>query len=92
MTTHSRIYEVVKQIPRGSVLSYGDIARLSGTHPRVVGWALHRNPDPEIIPCHRVVFRDGSLSPGYAFGGAGKQREILEKEGVEFNGDKVCMR
>jgi len=92
MSVHGRIYEVVRQIPRGNVLSYGDVARLSGTHPRVVGWALHRNHDPKNIPCHRVVFRDGSLSPGYAFGGASKQREILEKEGVVFIGDKVIIR
>jgi methylated-DNA-protein-cysteine methyltransferase-like protein len=70
-------------------MSYGDVARLSGTHPRVVGWALHHNPDPKTIPCHRVVFRDGSLSPAFVFGGANAQKELLEREGVVFNGDKV---
>lgn len=53
--------------------------------PRVVGFALHVNKDPKNIPCHRVVFSDGTLSPGYAFGGEGKQREKLEEEGVIFS-------
>ncbi|MGI5826293.1 MAG: MGMT family protein [Patescibacteria group bacterium] len=79
-----RIYEEVKKIPRGKTASYGEIARKAGTTPRVVGYALHANPDPENIPCHRVVFKDGSLSPGYVFGGEGKQKEKLEAEGIKF--------
>ncbi len=62
-------------------MTYGEIARKAGTIPRVVGFALHKNPDSKNIPCHRVVFKDGSLSPGYIFGGIGKQKELLEKEG-----------
>jgi methylated-DNA-protein-cysteine methyltransferase-like protein len=79
-----RIYEEVKRIPRGRTASYGEIARKAGTTPRVVGFALHANPDPENIPCHRVIFKDGRLSPGYIFGGEGKQREKLLAEGVEI--------
>ena len=85
-----RIYEEVKKIPRGKTATYGEIAKKAGTTPRVVGFALHKNPDPKNIPCHRVVFKDGSLSPGYVFGGIGKQKRLLENEGVNFNGyDKV---
>lgn len=51
---------------------------------RIVGGALHRNPEPGKTPCHRVVFRDGSLAPGFAFGGPGAQRALLEAEGVTF--------
>ena len=80
-----RIYEEVKKVQKGKVVTYGEIARKTGTTPRVVGFALHANPDPKNIPCHRVVFKDGSLSKGYVFGGEGKQKYTLEKEGVNFD-------
>ena len=81
-----RIYEVVRQIPRGKVASYGQVAMLAGNPrgARGVGFALHRNPQPGVIPCHRVVFKDGSLCTGFAFGGEGEQRRLLEEEGVAF--------
>lgn len=84
-----RIYEVVKLIPCGRVMSYGQVARLAGNPrgARAVGFALHRNPQPGVIPCHRVVFRDGSLAPGFAFGGPDEQRRLLEAEGVGFTED-----
>jgi len=87
-------YKVVKTIPRGKVMSYGQVAMLAGFPrcARQVGFALHRNPEQENITCHRVVFADGRLSPAFAFGGEGRQREMLENEGVEFVGDKVDMR
>lgn len=82
-----RIYDVVRKIPRGKVMTYGQVALIADvTTPRVVGFALHVNSDPENIPCHRVVFANGSLTPGYAFGGEEKQREKLQKEGVIFTG------
>ena len=64
------VYEIVKQIPRGKVMSYGQIARAAGfpRKAREVGWALHVNPDPEHIPCHRVVNREGRVSPAFVFG------------------------
>ena len=81
-----RVYETVKQIPRGKVATYGQIASLAGNPrgARGVGFALHHNPQPGIIPCHRVVFRDGSVCTGFAFGGPEVQRRLLEEEGVEF--------
>ena len=84
-----RIYEVVRDIPRGKVMSYGQVARLAGNPrgARGVGFALHRNPSPGVIPCHRVVFRDGSLTDGFAFGGPDVQRRLLEAEGVGFLAD-----
>lgn len=88
-----KIYEVVQQIPKGKVASYGQIARLAGNSrwARVVGYALHVNPNPEQIPCHRVVTKDGCTSKAFAFGGSDRQRELLEAEGVEFDGDHVPM-
>ena len=81
-----RIYEIVKQIPKGKVASYGQIAMLAGNPrgARGVGFALHHNPEPGVIPCHRVVFKDGSVCTGFAFGGPEIQRAMLTVEGVPF--------
>lgn len=89
MTTFERIYEVVKQIPRGKVATYGQVALLAGNPrwSRVVGYALHRNPAPGVIPCHRVVNREGRVAPAFAFGGPDMQRERLEAEGIVFRAD-----
>lgn len=86
-----KVYDVVKTIPKGKVCSYGEIAKFLGvpTMSRQVGWALHKNPQAYIIPCHRVVFADGRLSPAFAFGGENEQRRLLEEEGVIFNDEKV---
>ena len=83
------VYEVVRQIPAGRVASYGQVVRMVGRprNARFVGYALHVNPEPGIIPCHRVVFKDGSLAPGFAFGGEDEQRRLLEAEGVAFLDD-----
>ena len=80
----ARVYEVVKKIPFGKVATYGQIARMCGSprSSRAVGYALHVNPYPCIVPCHRVVNREGRLAPAFAFGGADVQRELLEREGV----------
>ena len=75
MTTFERVYAAVRLIPRGSVATYGQIARAIGNPrlSRVVGYALHVNPEPGVIPCHRVVRRDGAVSPAFAFGGSNRQ-------------------
>lgn len=89
------VYEVVRQIPAGRVASYGQVARMVGRprNARFVGYALHVNPEPGVIPCHRVVFKDGSLAPAFAFGGIDEQRRLLEAEGVGFLPDgRVDMR
>ncbi|MCM1043371.1 MAG: MGMT family protein, partial [Corallococcus sp.] len=78
-----KVYQVTKQIPSGKVATYGQIARLCGNArmSRQVGWALHVNPEFGVIPCHRVVNREGKLAPAFAFGGADVQRDMLESEG-----------
>lgn len=86
MNSYEQIYLVVRQIPRGKVATYGQIARLAG-HPRwarVVGYALHVNPDPAHIPCYRVVDRLGHTAKAFAFGGEDVQRRLLEADGVPF--------
>ncbi|MDR3293283.1 MAG: MGMT family protein [Clostridiales bacterium] len=85
------VYEVVKRVPKGKVTSYGRVAAAVGRPraARVVGYALHGNPDPDNIPCHRVVFKDGALSKAFAFGGENAQKAILESEGVVIEDGKV---
>ena len=89
MNTFEKIYEQVRRIPCGKVATYGQIATLAGNPhwSQVVGYALHGNPEPGVIPCHRVVHREGKVAPGFAFGGEGVQRKLLEAEGVVFEAD-----
>ena len=89
MNTFEKIYEVVKSIPEGKVATYGQVAFLEGNPrwARVVGYALHVNPEPGVIPCHRVVNRDGKVATGFVFGGEGVQRQLLETEGIVFESD-----
>ena len=91
MTFDQSVYEYVKSVPRGKVTTYGMIARAIG-HPRAarqVGNALHRNPTPVVVPCHRVVNREGRLAPEFAFGGIEMQASLLRGEGVEVEGGFV---
>ena len=78
------VYLKVQEIPIGKVSTYGDIARALG-HPhmaRQMGWALHANPTPILVPCHRVVNREGRLANSFKFGGADCQERLLKDEGV----------
>ena len=88
-----KVYEIICRIPKGKVASYGQIARALGSPraSRAVGRVLHVNPDPERIPCHRVVNKYGRLAPSYGFGGQDEQKRLLESEGVEVNGVMVDM-
>ena len=83
--TYARIYRVVRQIPRGKVATYGQVARLAGFpgHARLVGYALHSLTESD-VPWQRVINARGEVSPR-SFGGAEElQRELLEDEGVYF--------
>ncbi len=89
-----RIYEAVKRIPRGQVATYAQIAEMAGDRKmaRAVGNALHKNPDPDSIPCFRVVNAKGELSGEFAFGGAGAQARLLRAEGVEVEDGRVDLK
>lgn len=91
MSFYDKVYENVKKIPEGKVATYGQIAVLCGSPraSRAVGYALHSNPDPMSIPCHRVVNRHGRLAAAYAFGGIDEQRFRLESEGVEVDSENT---
>ena len=89
MNKFEEIYMVVRTIPKGKVASYGQIARLCGNPrlSRVVGYALHVNPDPEHIPCYRVVNRFGEVAEAFAFGGGNRQHDMLLADGIEFDSE-----
>lgn len=86
-----RIYEAVKKIPRGKVATYGRVAELAGNPrmSRAVGNALHKNPDPEHIPCYRVVNAKGELAEAFVFGGVNMQEKLLEADGIEVVNGRV---
>ena len=89
-----RIYEAVKRIPKGRVATYGQVAEMAGDKKmaRAVGNALHKNPDPSEIPCHRVVNAKGELSGAFAFGGEREQEKRLMREGVVVTDSRVDLR
>ena len=86
-----RIYEAVRKIPRGKVATYGRVAELAGNPrmSRAVGNALHKNPDPEHIPCYRVVNAKGELAEAFVFGGVNMQEKLLEADGIEVVNGRV---
>ena len=86
-----RIYEAVRRIPKGKVATYAQVAEMAGNAKmaRAVGNALHNNPSPGEIPCHRVVDAKGNLAGAFAFGGATVQENLLREEGVEVRNGKV---
>lgn len=94
MNTFEKIYSVVEKIPRGKVATYGQVALYAGNRhwSQVVGYALHANPDPSRIPCHRVVNRFGETSQAFVFGGRDRQTELLISEGVEVIDGKVNLQ
>lgn len=88
-----RVYELVSKIPAGKVATYGLLAALAGSPraSRIVGAAMYRAPSG--LPCHRVIYGDGTLCCDRAFGGKEIQRGMLEQEGVTFlPDDRVDLR
>jgi methylated-DNA-protein-cysteine methyltransferase-like protein len=86
-TSYDRIYAVVRRIPRGRVATYGQVAALAGLggHARQVGYALHALPTERAVPWHRVVNARGQISARAEPGGDLIQRQLLEREGVNFD-------
>ena len=90
----SEVYAMVRQVPAGKVVTYGQVARLIG-HPgaaRAVGNALHHNPDDMRTPCFKVVNSEGYLSGAFAFGGIYEQRDRLRADGVEVVNFRVDLK
>ena len=86
-----KVYEFLRTIPMGKVVTYGQIADYLGNIKlaRAVGNILHNNPDENKYPCYKVVDRNGNLSKQFAFGGIEKQKEKLEQEGIVVENYRV---
>ena len=90
-TFREQIYLLAKQIPRGKVATYGQLAKLAGSPKaaRAVGMCMRTNPNAPIVPCHRVVSSTGKLT-GYSAGeGIVTKKKMLIEEGVYFNNKVV---
>lgn len=85
MNTYEQIYELVAQIPKGKVMSYGQIAAMMNGRisAQLVGWAMRKAP--LTLPCHRVIYNDGSLAGEEVFYGCKNQKALLQEEGVIFS-------
>ncbi|MFZ2310298.1 MAG: MGMT family protein [Patescibacteria group bacterium] len=84
------VFKILKTIPRGYVVTYGQLAKLTGVpSPRNIGWVLRQNDQPDYIPCYKVVMANGCLAAGYKFGGLSAQQKRLEQDGLIFEGGKI---
>jgi len=91
MTFKDQVYQLLRTVPKGKVLTYGQLAHMAGSPnaARAVGMCMRTNPDAPRTPCHRVVASDGSLTGYSAAGGVTSKKKMLLDEGVIFNGEKV---
>ena len=90
MKNQEKVFELLTLIPRGKVTTYKILAQKAGIkNPRLIGAIIHKNPDPQKYPCHRVIRSDGTIAVGYAFGGKEKQIELLKKEGIVVENGRV---
>ena len=89
-----RIYETIRDIPRGCVASYGQIAEIAGIPrgARQVGWALKHLPEWQDVPWHRVITASGRIAFETGSARFEKQRRLLEKEGITVTAGRVDMR
>ena len=89
-----KLYDLLREIPRGRVVTYGKLAELLGNRhwARTVGNALHQNPDGRQYPCYKVVNAKGELSRAYAFGGINEQKRRLEAEGIAVEKGRVDLK
>ena len=87
----ARVYRLTSKVPAGKVTTYGAIARKMGRPKasRAVGAALRANPTPIVVPCHRVVRKDGGLAGYGGAKGVGKKAELLRREGVSVKEGRV---
>jgi len=91
LSLKEKVFEFLKKLPKGKVITYGELAKIFGTSPRAIGRILHSNKDPK-IPCYKVVFADGRVSDSYVFGGKKGQIKRLRAEGVEMDEKKLKVK
>lgn len=91
MNFKEKVYKICSSIPKGKIATYGQLARLAGNPKaaRAVGVFMKNNLDAPIVPCHRVVASDGSLTGYSGVGGIKQKKKMLLKEGVSFKNNFV---
>ncbi len=91
LSKYDLILETVKQIPKGKVASYGDVAKLSGLpgQPRLVGYALHNLSRNSDVPWQRVINSQGKISLPRKSGSYSRQKKLLEQEGIQFENERI---
>lgn len=84
------VYDIVRQVPKGKVTTYGFVAKIIGATPRMIGWAMNNahNQKPK-VPAHRVVNRVGLLTGRMHFSPPEKMQELLEKEGIKIEDHQI---
>ena len=89
-----KLYDLLLELPRGCVVTYAKLADMLGNRKwaRVVGNALHKNPDGDKYPCYKVVNCKGELSNSYAYGGMDGQRQRLEADGIGVVNGRVDLK
>lgn len=84
------VYDIVRQVPKGQVTTYGFIAKIIGTSPRMVGWAMNKShTQTPAVPAHRVVNRVGLLTGRMHFSPPESMQENLEKEGIKIKNHQI---
>lgn len=89
-----KVYEFLRTIPKGKVVTYGQIAEFLGNKKlsRVVGNILHVNPEPDVYPCFKVVNAQGRLAEHFGCGGLQEQKRRLEADGIRVTDGKVDLK
>ena len=90
----NKVYEFLTTIPKGKVVTYGQIASFLGNKglSRVVGTILHKNPDGDKYPCYKVLNGKGELAEAFVFGGKDIQKKRLEEDGIKVENNKVDLK
>ena len=93
MSFSYKVFKIVKTIPKGSIITYKEVAKLAGNPEayRAVGRIIKKSPDVKNIPCHRVVRSNLSLSTSNK-SETKNQQKLLEKEGLQFKGNKIIIK
>lgn len=90
LTFFEKVYEVVRSIPSGRVLSYGDIANYLGGSARMVGWAMNAaHGQKPTVPAHRVVNRNGLLTGKFHFDTPDLMEQLLKNEGLKIKNNQI---
>jgi O-6-methylguanine DNA methyltransferase len=88
-TKKSKLYALLKSVPRGKVTTYKELAKAARLHPRTVGLLMRMNKDPVTVPCYKVVRSDGSLGGYSGAGGLRKKIALLEKGGIPIKNGRI---